>query len=163
MKELWSESGAAAGGDTDLNKWVRANVPIVFQEAWDKGDQKLIWEATVGDKNMGNIAIDDVTFTPGCRSADHKKINPKSTFLFPGSFLMTAHPPLLVHHHHLHKVQKLLQHKSTRLKQQHNIKQQQLRLPQQTPREPPQQHLQHPSSVLLLPIQTKITFSSSVS
>ena len=28
---------------------------------------RLVWEATVGGKEGGNIALDDITFTPGCR------------------------------------------------------------------------------------------------
>ena len=67
MKDIWHQSGLSDGG-VDLNKWIRAEVPIVFEaSSVDPGDQKLVFEATVGDKNLGNIALDDVTFTPGCK------------------------------------------------------------------------------------------------
>lgn len=67
MKDIWHQSGLSDGG-VDLNKWIRADIPIVFEaSSVDPGDQKLVFEATVGDKNLGNIAIDDVTFTPGCK------------------------------------------------------------------------------------------------
>ena len=67
MKDIWHQSGLSDGG-VDLNKWIRADIPIVFEaSSVDPGDQKLVFEATVGDKHLGNIAIDDVTFTPGCK------------------------------------------------------------------------------------------------
>ena len=64
MTELWQERGAAEEDGLDLNKWARAAVDIVTNNT--NNNYKLIWEATVGDKHLGNIAIDDVTFTPGC-------------------------------------------------------------------------------------------------
>ena len=57
---LWQRRGSGAGGE-DLNMWVRAQVDIVTDS-----DARLIWEASVGEAAMGNIAIDDVSFTPSC-------------------------------------------------------------------------------------------------
>ena len=66
LSQLWQEKGAAEQDGVDLNRWMRASVDIVYEEREDLAF-KLVWEATVGNKNLGNIAIDDVTFTPGCR------------------------------------------------------------------------------------------------
>ena len=61
LTQIWQRSGSGAGG-VDLNRWVRAKVDIDTDT-----EAKIIWEASVGDAAMGNIAIDDVSFTPSCR------------------------------------------------------------------------------------------------
>ena len=61
LVQLWQKSGFGAGGE-DINKWVRAKVDITSDT-----EVRLIWEASVGQTDLGNIAIDDVTFTPDCR------------------------------------------------------------------------------------------------
>ena len=68
LTQVWQEEGAALGGE-DLNKWIHADFRIETDQVRDLvGDEqfRLVWEASVGAKEDGNIAIDDVTFTPGC-------------------------------------------------------------------------------------------------
>ena len=48
-----------------ISRWVHASASIVTPSRAQES-HRLVWEATVGAKEMGNIAIDDVTFTPGC-------------------------------------------------------------------------------------------------
>ena len=48
-----------------ISRWVHASASIVTPSR-AQASHRLVWEATVGAKEMGNIAIDDVTFTPGC-------------------------------------------------------------------------------------------------
>ena len=61
LQQLWLRGGAAAGG-LDLNQWQRAQVGLSTVSP-----ARLIWEASVGQSSLGNIAVDDVTFTPACR------------------------------------------------------------------------------------------------
>ena len=68
MVELWKRSGAGSGGE-DLNMWLRAKVDITTDT-----EARMIWEASVGQTNMGNIAIDDVSFTPACRQDQFQHI-----------------------------------------------------------------------------------------
>ena len=68
LTQVWQEEGAALGGE-DLNKWIRADFRIETDQIRDLTEDqqfRLVWEASVGGKEDGNIAIDDVTFTPGC-------------------------------------------------------------------------------------------------
>ena len=60
MAELRAQHGPAAGG-MDLNEWLRAQVDLTILS-----ESRLVFEATVGEKEAGNIAIDDVSFTPSC-------------------------------------------------------------------------------------------------
>ena len=53
-------NGAAYGG-VDLNEWRRVLIDLTTDM-----EAKLVFEATVGEKDLGNIAIDDVSFTPDC-------------------------------------------------------------------------------------------------
>ena len=57
---LWHMNGAAYGG-VDLNEWRRVLIDLTTDM-----EAKLVFEATVGEKDLGNIAIDDVSFTPDC-------------------------------------------------------------------------------------------------
>ena len=50
MAELWAQHGPAAGG-MDLNEWLRAQVDLTILS-----DSRLGFEATVGEKEAGNIA-----------------------------------------------------------------------------------------------------------
>ena len=68
LTQVWQREGAALGGE-DLNKWEHADFRIETDQVRDLvGDEqfRLVWEASVGAREDGNIAIDDVTFTPGC-------------------------------------------------------------------------------------------------
>ena len=68
LTQVWQEEGAALGGE-GLNKWIHADFRIETDQVRDLvGEEqfRLVWEASVGAKEDGNIAIDDVTFTPGC-------------------------------------------------------------------------------------------------
>ena len=60
MNEIWIIHGNAAGG-VDLNEWLRAQIDLTME-----AESRLVFEASVGEKELGNIAIDDVTFTPAC-------------------------------------------------------------------------------------------------
>ena len=62
LQLLWRRGGASEGG-IDLNKWQRAQVELSSEDS----PTRLVWQASVGQSHLGNIGIDDVTFTPGCR------------------------------------------------------------------------------------------------
>ena len=46
----------------------------MFIPANDRSEYRLIIEATVSEGQHGDIAIDDVSFTPGCRYVICKQI-----------------------------------------------------------------------------------------
>ena len=54
LQEIWSLSGNAG------NAWFKSEVTISSID-----DFQLIFEASVGNTGMGDIAIDEITFTPG--------------------------------------------------------------------------------------------------
>ena len=46
---------------TDLNLWQRVAAPLLTDEEF-----RVVWTATVGTAGEGDIALDDISFTPGC-------------------------------------------------------------------------------------------------
>ena len=50
------------GEHVDVNAWQR-----VSHELESESEFRIVLEATVGRKGEGDIAIDDVSFTPSCR------------------------------------------------------------------------------------------------
>ena len=48
----------------DNNVWKKAEIPLAKFE--DTGEFRLVIEATVAEHQHGDIAIDDLTLTPGC-------------------------------------------------------------------------------------------------
>ena len=48
----------------DNNIWKKAEIPLATSE--DTGDFRFVIEATVAEGQHGDIAIDDLTLTPGC-------------------------------------------------------------------------------------------------
>ena len=66
LTQVWQKKGAAEEDGIDLNKWERAAVDINIDASADS-HYKLVWEASVGSIDLGNIGLDDVTFTPGCK------------------------------------------------------------------------------------------------
>ena len=66
LTQVWQKKGAAEEDGVDLNKWERAAVDINI-EVRAESQYKLVWEASVGNKSLGNIGLDDMSFTPGCK------------------------------------------------------------------------------------------------
>ena len=62
LQYLW---GARPSWGNDNNVWKKAD--LSFIAANDRTEFRLIIEATVAEGQHGDIAIDDVSFTPGCR------------------------------------------------------------------------------------------------
>ena len=60
MEQIWRTSGAAEGGE-DRNEWQGIQLKLNIET-----ESRLVFEASVGQKELGNIAIDDVSFTPSC-------------------------------------------------------------------------------------------------
>merc|ERR1712071_286199 len=58
--QLWQVQGRGEGG-YDVDEWSG-----VEHELSSDVDSRVIFTATVGRKEVGTIAIDDVTFTPNC-------------------------------------------------------------------------------------------------
>ena len=48
----------------DNNIWKKAEIPLATSE--DTGEFRFVIEATVAEGQHGDIAIDDLTLTPGC-------------------------------------------------------------------------------------------------
>ena len=59
LMQLWRASGLEG---VDQNVWLRKLIELTDSEQF-----RVVIEATVGKKHMGDIAIDDISFTPQCR------------------------------------------------------------------------------------------------
>ena len=60
-EKLWT---AAHSPGQDTNVWLKTDLRL---DADYQGDYRFVIEATVADGQHGNIAIDDLSLTPGCR------------------------------------------------------------------------------------------------
>lgn len=68
--------------------WERYEIPLNVSQSF-----QIIIEAKVGDSYLGDIAIDDLTFTPGCQFAQEGLPNPPATTPTPSQGAVTTPVP----------------------------------------------------------------------